>query len=272
MYHTTSRENRESILRDGLQRKHSRRWYRFSTDTEGHQGVWLQTQAPTAAELDISHADTWRVDVRDIRLQLDDTIETQEDVAGYDEGNRWWVTYDQDISPSRLKLLSTTPTKEASLDMGDEDAVMETVDLRELPKKTSRLLEPRNSEKTAAGSAQVTPDGKYKEFQLRLEYGSLPGSSVDDAVEVIATRNGTVVGTANFGFNSKRYFQGKVQTVKGLLPAGVEVKPRYRRQGLATAMYQFAEMKTGEKIQSWPENRSSEGNALWEQKERPFGH
>ena len=55
-----------------------------------------------------------------------------------------------------------------------------------------------------------------------------------------------------------------------LLPNNVEVKPEFRRQGLATSMYVFAEEETG--MTTHPHNiQSEEGRALWAQPNRPFG-
>lgn len=48
------------------------------------------------------------------------------------------------------------------------------------------------------------------------------------------------------------------------------VMPEHRRKGLATAMYQMAEGKTGKSIKP-DTSRSEDAKALWSQKNRPFG-
>lgn len=55
-----------------------------------------------------------------------------------------------------------------------------------------------------------------------------------------------------------------------LLPNNVEVNPEFRRKGIASAMYVFAEQETG--LKARPHNiQSPEGHALWNQKDRKFG-
>jgi GNAT superfamily N-acetyltransferase len=50
----------------------------------------------------------------------------------------------------------------------------------------------------------------------------------------------------------------------------IDVDPEYRRQGIATALYNLAEKITGRKIIRTPA-KTPESDALWQQKERPFG-
>lgn len=55
----------------------------------------------------------------------------------------------------------------------------------------------------------------------------------------------------------------------------VKVEPEFRRRGLATAMYQYAESVFLKKLENhWhgdPETQSAEARALWAQPQRPFG-
>lgn len=51
----------------------------------------------------------------------------------------------------------------------------------------------------------------------------------------------------------------------------VEVEPAHQRKGLATAMYQLMERKTGLKAAPDLEAQTKPGEALWRQKKRPFG-
>ncbi len=55
----------------------------------------------------------------------------------------------------------------------------------------------------------------------------------------------------------------------------IEVHPDYRRQGVATAIYVFAEKVFGKPLIDFWQNDSAqslEAKALWAQTNRPFGH
>lgn len=114
-------------------------------------------------------------------------------------------------------------------------------------------------EKTASGPVRVDDDGNYGEYHLTLEARPPAPEAMYSYWYVTATLNQEVVGTAVFDTHENR-----------LYPLSVNVSAAHRRKGLATAMYQFAEKKTGLAIGPSPE-QSSAGKALWEQPNRPFG-
>ena len=54
-----------------------------------------------------------------------------------------------------------------------------------------------------------------------------------------------------------------------IAPLDVKIYPKHRRKGLATAMYQLAEEKSGRKFRRGVQSEDAE--KLWGQKDRPFG-
>ena len=102
MYHNSPPENRESILREGL--RHSYSEAAGAAEDAGDdpamgRGIFLDTVPSRSGNID-----TWRVDVSGLELERDDTT----DISGTPEydGHEWWVTYGDDIPPSRLKLMT----------------------------------------------------------------------------------------------------------------------------------------------------------------------
>lgn len=55
------------------------------------------------------------------------------------------------------------------------------------------------------------------------------------------------------------------------LEGAIEVHPEYRRQGLSSAMYQWAEQISGKKFKP-AESHSTDAEKFWAQKHRPFGY
>lgn len=55
------------------------------------------------------------------------------------------------------------------------------------------------------------------------------------------------------------------------LEGAIEVHPKFRRQGLASAMYQWAEQLSGKKFKPG-EGHTNDAEKFWTQKNRPFGH
>ncbi len=56
-----------------------------------------------------------------------------------------------------------------------------------------------------------------------------------------------------------------------LKASAVNVIPQLRREGIATAMYQYAETHFGLKFQRNDQHLTADGKALWNSKRRPFG-
>jgi GNAT superfamily N-acetyltransferase len=80
-----------------------------------------------------------------------------------------------------------------------------------------------------------------------------------ESFTIYAKKKGRQVGFAGF-------FHGG----ESLHPEDVSVHPNHQRKGLATAMYQHAERLTGVKTKP-AEDNSPDAQALWSQKDRPFG-
>jgi len=87
-------------------------------------------------------------------------------------------------------------------------------------------------------------------------------------------KTGKHVGTAEFthhddGKHIRSYDDGQKYEDANV---SVNVHHEHRRKGLATAMYQHAEKSTGKKLKNVGKNkRTSDGQALWAQKNKPFG-
>ena len=56
-----------------------------------------------------------------------------------------------------------------------------------------------------------------------------------------------------------------------LIPNNIETKPEHQRKGLASAAYRHIEKITGGKFQTFPEEQTSDGKALWSNPNRSFG-
>jgi ribosomal protein S18 acetylase RimI-like enzyme len=115
-------------------------------------------------------------------------------------------------------------------------------------------------EKIASGSVEVSPEGRFKNFTLSLEERTLANKPT---VTISAYTMGEEIYVGHVTFVKRD--DGKLE------PVNLEVSYNYRRQGLATAMYMFAEQKTGCKIAPAVE-QTSNGRRLWNQLNRPFGN
>jgi predicted GNAT family acetyltransferase len=84
----------------------------------------------------------------------------------------------------------------------------------------------------------------------------------DNEYAVIATKSGKQVGRLDF---IKSKFK------PALKASTVNVDPSYRRQGIATSMYQFAEQEFDLKFVRNDEVLTADGKSLWNSKNRKFG-
>lgn len=111
---------------------------------------------------------------------------------------------------------------------------------------------------------EALPEGL--EFQHRYEWhecGDEADSGEDNMLIVWAIPKGgslrDAVGRAEFVFKDRR-----------LLGNNVEVNQNYRRCGIATALYVYAEKETG--LKAVPHSvQTPEGRSFWNQPDRPFG-
>jgi hypothetical protein len=84
LYHYTSRDNRDSIMRHGLLADKSH---------TGGPEIYLASKLTNETQSDV-----WEVDARGLDIHPDFQVPE-------DNSDDWWVTYD-DITPNRLKLVS----------------------------------------------------------------------------------------------------------------------------------------------------------------------
>jgi GNAT superfamily N-acetyltransferase len=130
--------------------------------------------------------------------------------------------------------------------------------------------------KGAAGPVKIEED-MYKNFKLKLEYSWHEyGDDVDDGdwnMVIVNAFDTTKSGKAGFTFGEDGKWAGSAEFViqdGHLRSANTEVEKEYQRQGLATAMYVFAEEEIG--MKTVPHNdQTPAGQKLWRQKDRPFG-
>jgi GNAT superfamily N-acetyltransferase len=80
-----------------------------------------------------------------------------------------------------------------------------------------------------------------------------------DKYQIEAMLGSKVVGTAIF-----------LESKDLVWPDLVVVDPDYRRQGIATSLYVYAERQSGKKILR-PDEHSEDASKLWNQPDRPFG-
>jgi GNAT superfamily N-acetyltransferase/RNA:NAD 2'-phosphotransferase (TPT1/KptA family) len=118
----------------------------------------------------------------------------------------------------------------------------------------------------------------YKNFKFKLDYSYHDLGDPTDEDREIGSDNWNLLIVYAFDTTKKEKgmfgrYAGAVEFVlrNGFLQScNTSILPEYRRQGLATAMYTFAEGSTG--LETIPHSsQSSEGNAFWRQKDRPFG-
>jgi len=104
MYHATSPANRESILSHGLQRRFSEtaQVAKGEEDWEQAGGIFFSTKTKQGEPNE--GCDVWAVDVSGLSLERDDTTDVPYPEDGGIEGDEWWVTYNEDVPPGRLRL------------------------------------------------------------------------------------------------------------------------------------------------------------------------
>ena len=104
LYHSAPSSARHSIRRHGLLRSKSETHQLAieQGETDGPYGGIFFASKPI--EKDSPGADLWQVDVRGLHLVPDDTTDSPWE-AGGDTDDTWWVTYTEDVPPSRLKLM-----------------------------------------------------------------------------------------------------------------------------------------------------------------------
>jgi GNAT superfamily N-acetyltransferase len=100
----------------------------------------------------------------------------------------------------------------------------------------------------------------FEEFTKGYEFSM---KHIDDnEYAVIATKSGKQVGRLDF-------IKSKFKPV--LRASIVAVDPSYRRQGIATSMYQFAETEFGMKFERNDDVLTADGKSLWNSQNRKFG-
>jgi len=100
----------------------------------------------------------------------------------------------------------------------------------------------------------------FEEFTKGYEFSM---KHIDDnEYAVIATKSGKHVGRLDF-------IKSKFKPV--LRASIVAVDPSYRRQGIATSMYQFAETEFGMKFERNDDVLTADGKSLWNSQNRKFG-
>jgi GNAT superfamily N-acetyltransferase/predicted GNAT family acetyltransferase len=139
-------------------------------------------------------------------------------------------------------------------------------------------------EKLAAseGNLYKGQNGDWRSEGYTIEQHPHPDKSL--LVIHAKDKNGKKVGSAEFTHYFTNHKSGKEELSNTHIrpyhdhddyneatPA-VKIDTAHRRKGLASAMYSHAEKITGKKIKDiGPENRTSSGRALWNQKNRQFG-
>ena len=100
----------------------------------------------------------------------------------------------------------------------------------------------------------------FEEFTKGYEFSM---KHIDDnEYAVIATKSGKQVGRLDF-------IKSKFKPV--LRASIVTVEPSYRRQGIATSMYQFAENEFDMKFERSDDVLTADGKSLWNSQNRKFG-
>lgn len=100
----------------------------------------------------------------------------------------------------------------------------------------------------------------FEEFTKGYEFAM---KHIDDnEYAVIASKSGKQIGRLDF-------IKSKFKPV--LRASIVTVDPSYRRQGIATSMYQFAEQEFDLKFVRNDDVLTADGKSLWDNKNRKFG-
>ena len=91
---------------------------------------------------------------------------------------------------------------------------------------------------------------------------SLHMKETTEGYSVFATKNKEVVGELKF---IKSKFK------PNLIATSIVVQPNYRRQGIASSMYEFAEKQLKMKFLKTDDVLTADGKALWNNPNRKFG-
>jgi hypothetical protein len=134
-----------------------------------------------------------------------------------------------------------------------------------------RVVSDKAKAMTAAGPVKIEGD-RYGKFKFKIqhdwhEYGdeveegdwNMAIVHAFDTTQEGKTEDGKWAGSVDFAIRD-----GHLES------SNTEVDPEFQRQGLATAMYVFAENEIGMKAVPH-RDQSPAGQALWRQKDRPFG-
>lgn len=111
----------------------------------------------------------------------------------------------------------------------------------------------------------------YKIAQAQITYSH---EMDDTCIHVHAFAMGKEVGNALFRFDPMKqgFMEEGIPTPEHLMwTDNVWVEEPYRRRGIATAMYTYAEKIVGTRKVSPGAGQTDDGIALWKQKNRPFG-
>lgn len=108
-------------------------------------------------------------------------------------------------------------------------------------------------------------NGDWKSEGYRIEHDTTSDSDGILHRARAYDKEGKKVGEALFIPQQSRDLKSKI-----LAPYRVDVHPEHRRKGIANAMYSGAETHWGKKIEH-NGVQDSDGRALWNQPNRPFG-
>ncbi len=122
-------------------------------------------------------------------------------------------------------------------------------------------LDMNHKPKPAASKLEKGLNGDWQKEGYNLKYTSGAVGSKKTHTVTAYDKHGNDVGSADF----------LVHTSGQLYPSYVGVDDDHQRKGLATAMYQHAEERTGKRVLNNPSLQLDDGAKLWAQPNRPFG-
>lgn len=182
-----------------------------------------------------------------------------------------WILADNDMWPALEPLL--TPENRRLVLQGVERALRDAgVDLEGkgmLPNPSSEdvVFESVSDEpRKWAFKNESWRDGRENKSQKRKRFGVftmhwIPNKDGYHTIHTINERN-EVVGDLFYGLQDER--------VPGIMEGAVEVHPQYRRRGIGSAMYEWAEELSGMKFAPAPKHTPL-AEAMWSSKNRRFG-
>ena len=105
---------------------------------------------------------------------------------------------------------------------------------------------------------EVLLNNKF-EIYYKFPDGSLPDNKL---IHIRVYDGKNIIGTAD-----------PIETNVDIMPQNIQVDEKYRRRGIANAMYVFVEKLTGKIFQDQgDENRTEAAIKFWNQPKRPFGN